>query len=98
MEVGYKAQVTDNDDGIVECGAAPDGPQLVPAIQRIARRTDRALAAVTADRGDGQTAVERSDLRLITMFGHNAAGTQRTAHEYSNAGGRERPRQPVTEQ
>jgi transposase, IS5 family len=44
VEFGYKAQVTDNDDGIVldycvEYGAAPDGPQLVPAINRGARRT-----------------------------------------------------------
>ena len=43
-EFGYKAQVTDNDDGIVldysvEYGAAPDGPQLAPAVERIARRT-----------------------------------------------------------
>ena len=39
VEFGYKAQVLDNGDGIVvdysvECGAAPDGPQLVPAIKR----------------------------------------------------------------
>ncbi len=39
VEFGYKAQVLDNDDGIVvdysvECGAAPDGPQLAPAIDR----------------------------------------------------------------
>ena len=43
VEFGYKAQVIDNDDGIVldygvEAGAAPDGPQLAPAISRIARR------------------------------------------------------------
>src|SRR6516162_1820459 len=64
VEFGYKAQVTDNDDGIVldyavEYGAAPDGPQLVPAIKRIARRTGRVPRAVTADRGYGQPAVER---------------------------------------
>jgi len=55
---GYKAQVTGNDDGIVldygvEYGAAPDGPQLVPAITLVARRTGRMPArspptAVTA--------------------------------------------------
>ena len=44
VEFGYKAQVTDNDDGIildygVEYGAAPDGPQLAPAIE-----PDRAAA------------------------------------------------------
>ncbi len=67
VEFGYKAQVTDNDDGIildygVEYGAAPDGPQLVPAIERIRRRTGCPPRAVTADRGYGQPAVER-DLR-----------------------------------
>jgi IS5 family transposase len=61
---GYKAQVLDNDDGIVmdysvERGAAPDGPQLVPAIERVRRRAGRVPRAVTADRGYGQAAVER---------------------------------------
>jgi IS5 family transposase len=46
VEFGYKAQVMDNDDGIVldygvEYGAAPDGPQLVPAIKRVTRRAGR---------------------------------------------------------
>jgi IS5 family transposase len=64
VEFGYKAQVTDNDDGIildyaVEYGAAPDGPQLAPAVDRIRRRTGRVPQAVTADRGYGQPAVER---------------------------------------
>jgi IS5 family transposase len=54
VEFGYKAQVTDNDDGIVldyavEYGAAPDGPQLVPAINRVIRRTGRVPRAVTAE-------------------------------------------------
>jgi transposase, IS5 family len=67
VEFGYKAQVADNDDGVildysVEYGAAPDGPQLVPAIERISRRAGRTPGAVTADRGYGQPAVER-DLR-----------------------------------
>jgi transposase, IS5 family len=64
VEFGYKAQVSDNDDGIVldyavECGAVPDGPQLVPAIKRIARRAGRVPRAVTADRGYGQASVKR---------------------------------------
>jgi transposase, IS5 family len=64
VEFGYKAQVIDNDDGIVldygvEYGAAPDGPQLVPAIKRVTRRAGRVPRAVTADRGYGQAAVER---------------------------------------
>jgi transposase, IS5 family len=64
VEFGYKAQVTDNDDGIildysVELGAAPDGPQLAPAVERVSRRAGRTPRAVTADRGYGQPAVER---------------------------------------
>jgi len=69
VEFGYKAQVTDNDDGIildynVELGAAPDGPQLAPAVERVTRRTGRTPGAVTADRGYGQPVVER-DLREL---------------------------------
>jgi IS5 family transposase len=63
VEFGYKAQVTDNDDGVivdynVEYGAAPDGPQLAPAIERVTRRAGRVPRAVTADRGYGQATVE----------------------------------------
>jgi transposase, IS5 family len=69
VEFGYKAQVTDNDDGIivdynVEYGAAPDGPQLAPAVERVTRRAGAVPSAVTADRGYGQPAVER-DLREL---------------------------------
>src|SRR5690242_21319980 len=65
VEFGYKAQVIDNDDGIVvdytvECGAVPDGPQLVPAITRVARRTGRVPPTVTADRGYGQAEIGRA--------------------------------------
>jgi transposase, IS5 family len=75
VEFGYKAQVTDNDDGIildynVEYGAAPDAPQLVPAVERIHRRTGCVPRAVTADRGYGQPAVERD---LQTLGVHIAA-------------------------
>src|SRR5204863_5275030 len=64
VEFGYKAQVLDNDDGIVvdytvEYGAALDGPQLAPAVDRIRRRAGRMPRAVTADRGYGQPAIER---------------------------------------
>jgi IS5 family transposase len=74
VEFGYKAQVADNDDGVildyaVEYGAAPDGPQLLPAIERISRRAGRTPGAVTADRGYGQPAVERDlhDLGVRTV-------------------------------
>jgi hypothetical protein len=47
---GYKAQVIDNDDGIildygVQAGNPPDAPQLAPAISPIARRARVTIAA-----------------------------------------------------
>ena len=43
IEFGYKAQVVDNDDGVIvdhtiERGNPADAPQLAPAIDRITRR------------------------------------------------------------
>jgi IS5 family transposase len=69
VEFGYKAQLVDNEDGIIvdhtiEPGNPPDAPQLVPAIARVKRRTGRAPRAVTADRGYGDTGVE-DDLRTL---------------------------------
>ena len=69
VEFGYKAQVIDNDDGVVldytlEPGAAPDAPQLAPAVDRIRRRTGRTPRAVTADRGYGEAAVD-NDLAAL---------------------------------
>jgi IS5 family transposase len=85
VEFGYKAQVSDNDDGVipgysVEPGAAPDGPQLVPAVKRIHRRTDRMPGAVTADRGYGQPAVGRDlhDLGVRTVAIPRQAKTSAT--------------------
>lgn len=64
VEFGYKAQVVDNVDGIildhsVEIGNPADGPQLVPAIDRIKQLTRKTPRAVTADRGYGDTAVQQ---------------------------------------
>ncbi len=47
VEFGYKAQVTDNDDGVVldhtvDMGNPPDAPQLAPAVTRVTTRTGRA--------------------------------------------------------
>ncbi len=63
VEFGYKAQIVDNEDGVildhnVQQGNPPDAPMLQPAIQRIKRRTGRAPRAVTADRGYGEQQVE----------------------------------------
>jgi len=92
VEFGYKAQVSDNDDGIVldhaiECGAVPDGPQLVPAIKRIARRTGQVPRAVTADRGYGQAAVERDlqelGVRTVAIPRQATTSPARKAVEHS---------------
>jgi IS5 family transposase len=67
VEFGYKAQLVDNEDGVIvdhniEAGNPPDAPMLEPAIRRITQRTGRAPRAVTADRGYGDKGVE-DDLR-----------------------------------
>jgi IS5 family transposase len=74
VEFGYKAQVVDNDDGVVldhtvEVGNPPDAPQLKPAVERVTRRAGRPPRAVTADRGYGEKAVEDdvSDLGVATV-------------------------------
>lgn len=63
VEFGYKAQVSDNKDGIVldlavYKGNPNDAPLLVPAIRRIAQRFGRVPRDVTADRGYGEARVE----------------------------------------
>jgi transposase, IS5 family len=63
VEFGYKAQIVDNQDGVIvdhniEAGNPPDAEQLAPAIRRIKRRTGRAPRTVVADRGYGEAGVE----------------------------------------
>jgi transposase, IS5 family len=63
VEFGYKAQVTDNDDGIIldhvlEQGNPADGPQLAPAIGRVIRRAGSKPRTVTADRSYGEQSIE----------------------------------------
>ena len=63
VEFGYKAQLIDNDDGViadyaVEQGNPSDGPQLAPAVQRVIKRTGTRPRTVTADRGYGEKAIE----------------------------------------
>jgi transposase, IS5 family len=52
VEFGYKAQVVDNDDGVVldhtvDQGNPPDARQLAPAIERVIARTGRRPRTVT---------------------------------------------------
>ena len=63
VEFGYKAQVVDNEDGIVldhsvHVGNPADAPLLVPAIKRVAAGLGIVPTAVTADRGYGEAAIE----------------------------------------
>ena len=63
VEFGHKAQLVDNDDGIildhdVQPGNPADAPRLKPAVERIIARTGRKPRTVTADRGYGEAAVE----------------------------------------
>jgi transposase, IS5 family len=63
VEFGHKAQVCDNEDGIVldhdvQSGNPPDAPRLKPAVERVIKRTGRKPRTVTADRGYGEAAVE----------------------------------------
>ena len=74
VEFGYKAQVVDNDDGIVldhniEVGNPADAPMLAPAIERITARLGKPPGAVTADRSYGEAAVETTltDLGVRTV-------------------------------
>jgi transposase, IS5 family len=64
VEFAYKAQVVDNEDGLVldydlKRGNPADAEQLAPAIQRIANRLGRTPQQATADRGYGEARVER---------------------------------------
>src|SRR5262249_11728572 len=65
VEFGHKAQVVDNDDGIlldhsVEQGNPADPPQLAPAVQRVTTRTGCTPRTVTADRGYGEASVDKA--------------------------------------
>ena len=69
VEFGYKAQLVDNEDGVIvdhniEQGNPHDALQLAPAIRRVKARAGRAPRAVTADRGYGEPHVE-AELRQL---------------------------------
>ena len=69
VEFGYKAQVTDNDDGVIldycaERGNPADGPQLAPAIGRVIKHAGKTPRTVTADRSYGEKPVE-DDLHAL---------------------------------
>ena len=92
VEFGYKAQVTDNVDGIVvdhrvEKGNAPDAPMLVPAVARVAARFNKVPKAVTADRGYGEAKVDAElcslGVKHVAIPRKGRPGAQRQAVESS---------------
>jgi IS5 family transposase len=63
VEFGHKAQVCDNEDGIVldhdvQPGNPADGPRLAPSVERVIKRTGRKPRTVTADRGYGEACID----------------------------------------
>ncbi len=94
VEFGYKAQVVDNDDGVVvdhtlEQGNPPDAPQLAPAVRRVSERTGRTPRTVTADRGYGEAGVEDAlhsqGVRHVVIPRKGRPGQARQAAEHRPA-------------
>jgi IS5 family transposase len=88
---GYKAQVVDNDDGIVldhtvERGNPADAPQLIPAVSRVITRTRRRPRTVTADRGYGEAGVEDDlhelGIRTVVIPRKGRPSKARQTHEH----------------
>ena len=90
VEFGHKAQVVDNDDGIVldhsvEAGNPADAPQLAPAVERVIARVGRTPGAVTADRGYGEKRVDdalhKLGVRTVVIPRKGRPGTARQSEE-----------------
>jgi len=90
VEFGYKAQVLDNQDGIVldhnvEVGSPPDAPMLVPAVVRVIAHTGQTPRLIAADRGYGEAAItdtlEALGVRRVVIPRVGKANAARRAHE-----------------
>jgi transposase, IS5 family len=91
LEFGHKAQVTDNDDGIVldhsvAVGNPADAPQLAPAVARVTKRTGHTPGTVTADRGYGEKRVDDAlhdlGVRTVVIPRKGKPGQARQAEEH----------------
>jgi IS5 family transposase len=91
VEFGYKAQMLDNDDGVivdytVEAGNPPDAPGLAPAIARVAACCGRVPRAVTADTNYGEQAVEddlhAQGVSTVAIGRKGKPDAARRAHEH----------------
>jgi IS5 family transposase len=94
VEFGHKAQVVDNDDGVVldhtvEPGNPADAPRLAPAVQRVINRTGRTPRTVTADRGYGEKSVDDSlhelGVRTVVIPRKGRPSKARQAEEHRRA-------------
>jgi IS5 family transposase len=92
VEFGYKAQVVDNEDGLVldydvKVGNPADAEQLAPAIRRISRRLGRVPEQGTADRGYGEASVDRElealGVQTVVIPRKGKPGKARQAVEHS---------------
>jgi IS5 family transposase len=94
VQFGYKAQVLDNEDGVVldhtlEQGNPPDAPQLAPAVERVIARTGKRPRTVTADRGYGEKSVDDAlhdiGVRTVVIPRKGKPGKTRQATEHQRA-------------
>jgi len=94
VQFGYKAQVVDNDDGVVldhtlHQGNPTDAPQLAPAVERVIARTGRKPRTVTADRGYGEASVDEAlhdlGVRNVVIPRKGKPGKARQAEEHRPA-------------
>jgi transposase, IS5 family len=94
VQFGYKAQVVDNDDGVVldhtlHQGNPADAPQLAPAVQRVIASTPRKPRTVTADRGYGEASVDEAlhdlGVRNVVIPRKGKPGKARVAEEHRPA-------------
>jgi IS5 family transposase len=94
VQFGYKAQVVDNDDGVVldhtlHQGNPADAPQLAPAVERVTARTSRKPRTVTADRGYGEASVDEAlhelGVKNVVIPRKGKPGKARQAEEHRPA-------------
>jgi IS5 family transposase len=92
VEFGYKAHVLDNEDGLVldydvQEGNPADAPQLAPAIARVKQRTGTAPRKVAADRGYGESKVDKAldelGVKFVAIPRKGQPGQARREHEHS---------------
>ena len=94
VEFGYKAQVSDNDDGVIldyslDQGNPADGPQLAPAVTRIIKRARRKPRTVAADRSYGEQSIDDAlrdlGVRHVVIPRKGKPGKARQATEHRRA-------------